>query len=101
MVVDAERMRENLALTHGALFSQRALWARAQGGEADVVYVLRMQLKRMRECYDPFAPGVRRSRSRPPARLRPGQLLMDPGPSNAAGPVASLEQRQRAANGCL
>jgi len=27
MVVDAERMRENLGLTHGALFSQRVLLA--------------------------------------------------------------------------
>jgi adenylosuccinate lyase len=32
MVVDAERMRENLELTHGALFSQRLLLALVAGG---------------------------------------------------------------------
>ena len=32
MVVDAERMRENLELTHGALFSQRVLLALVQTG---------------------------------------------------------------------
>ena len=33
MVVDAERMRDNLDLTYGALFSQRLLLALVQGGE--------------------------------------------------------------------
>ncbi|MBV8219185.1 MAG: adenylosuccinate lyase, partial [Solirubrobacterales bacterium] len=32
MVVDSERMRENLELTHGALFSQRALLALVESG---------------------------------------------------------------------
>jgi adenylosuccinate lyase len=32
MVVDAERMRENLELTHGALFSQRVLLALVESG---------------------------------------------------------------------
>jgi adenylosuccinate lyase len=32
MVVDAERMRENLELTHGALFSQRVLLAMVESG---------------------------------------------------------------------
>jgi adenylosuccinate lyase len=32
MVVDADRMRENLELTHGALFSQRALLALVESG---------------------------------------------------------------------
>ena len=32
MVVDAERMRENLELTHGALFSQRVLLALVERG---------------------------------------------------------------------
>ncbi len=32
LVVDAERMRENLDLTHGALFSQRVLLALVEGG---------------------------------------------------------------------
>jgi adenylosuccinate lyase len=34
MVVDRERMRSNLELTHGALFSQRVLLALVQGGMA-------------------------------------------------------------------
>ncbi len=34
MVVDAERMRENLELTHGALFSQRVLLALVQSGQS-------------------------------------------------------------------
>jgi adenylosuccinate lyase len=32
MVVDADRMRENLELTHGALFSQRVLLALVESG---------------------------------------------------------------------
>jgi aspartate carbamoyltransferase catalytic subunit len=50
--------------------------------EADVVYVLRMQLERMR---DSFVPSLREYASRyqiTTARLRPGQLLMHPGPVN-------------------
>jgi aspartate carbamoyltransferase catalytic subunit len=50
--------------------------------EADVVYVLRMQQERMR---DSFVPSLREYASRyqiTPARLRPGQLLMHPGPVN-------------------
>ena len=34
MVVDSERMRENLDLTYGALFSQRLLLALVQGGQS-------------------------------------------------------------------
>ena len=51
-------------------------------GEADVVYVLRMQQERMR---DSFVPSLREYATRyqiTPARLRPGQLLMHPGPVN-------------------
>jgi aspartate carbamoyltransferase catalytic subunit len=50
--------------------------------EADVVYVLRMQHERMRESY---VPSLREYASRyqiNAARLRPGQLLMHPGPVN-------------------
>jgi len=50
--------------------------------EADVVYVLRMQLERMR---DSFVPSLREYASRyqiTTDRLRPGQLLMHPGPVN-------------------
>ncbi len=50
--------------------------------EADVVYVLRMQLERMREA---FVPSLREYAARyqvSAARLRPGQLLMHPGPVN-------------------
>jgi aspartate carbamoyltransferase catalytic subunit len=50
--------------------------------EADVVYVLRMQQERMR---DSFVPSLREYAQRyqiSAARLRPGQLLMHPGPVN-------------------
>ena len=50
--------------------------------EADVVYVLRMQLERMRES---FVPTLREYAARyqiDSSRLRPGQLLMHPGPVN-------------------
>jgi len=50
--------------------------------EADVVYVLRMQQERMR---DSFVPSLREYAIRyqlTPGRLRPGQLLMHPGPVN-------------------
>jgi aspartate carbamoyltransferase catalytic subunit len=50
--------------------------------EADVVYVLRMQHERMREA---FVPSLREYAARyqiNDARLRPGQLLMHPGPVN-------------------
>ncbi len=51
-------------------------------GEADVVYVLRMQHERMQ---DSFVPSLREYAARyqiSAARLRPGQLLMHPGPVN-------------------
>jgi len=50
--------------------------------EADVVYVLRLQQERMR---DSFVPSLREYAARyqiTSARLRPGQLLMHPGPVN-------------------
>jgi len=50
--------------------------------EADVVYVLRMQHERM---HDSFVPSLREYAERYQislARLRPGQLLMHPGPVN-------------------
>ncbi len=50
--------------------------------EADVVYVLRLQQERMR---DSFVPSLREYAVRyqlTPGRLRPGQLLMHPGPVN-------------------
>jgi aspartate carbamoyltransferase catalytic subunit len=50
--------------------------------EADVVYVLRMQLERM---HDSFVPSLREYATRyqiNAGRLRPDQLLMHPGPVN-------------------
>ena len=50
--------------------------------EADVVYVLRMQHERMRES---FVPSLREYAARyqiNDSRLRPGQLVMHPGPVN-------------------
>jgi aspartate carbamoyltransferase catalytic subunit len=51
-------------------------------GEADVVYVLRMQNERMHEA---FIPSIREYAARyqiTAATLKPGQLLMHPGPVN-------------------
>ena len=51
-------------------------------GEADVVYVLRMQHERMHQA---FVPSLREYAARyqiNERRLRPGQLVMHPGPVN-------------------
>jgi aspartate carbamoyltransferase catalytic subunit len=50
--------------------------------EADVVYVLRMQNERMREAYVPSLREYIQRYQVNLARLRPGQLLMHPGPVN-------------------
>jgi len=58
-------------------------------GEADVVYALRMQRERMAEA---FVPSMREYAMRyqiDAARLRPGQLLMHPGPVNRGVELAA------------
>jgi aspartate carbamoyltransferase catalytic subunit len=53
-------------------------------GAADVVYVLRMQRERM-EAGANYVPSLREYAARwgvTPARLRPGQKVMHPGPMN-------------------
>jgi aspartate carbamoyltransferase catalytic subunit len=58
-------------------------------GEADVVYVLRMQHERMTES---FVPSLREYAARyqiNPRRLRPGQLVMHPGPVNRGVELAA------------
>ena len=50
--------------------------------EADVVYVLRMQHERMREAFVPSIREYAACYQVSAARLRPGQLLMHPGPVN-------------------
>jgi aspartate carbamoyltransferase catalytic subunit len=53
-------------------------------GDADVVYVLRMQRERMLQGAN-FVPSLREYTARwgiTPARLRPGQRVMHPGPIN-------------------
>jgi aspartate carbamoyltransferase catalytic subunit len=58
-------------------------------GEADVVYVLRMQHERMTES---FVPSLREYAARyqiNPARLHPGQLVMHPGPVNRGVELAA------------
>jgi aspartate carbamoyltransferase catalytic subunit len=53
-------------------------------GDADVVYVLRMQRERM-EAGENFVPSLREYSARwgvTPERLRPGQKVMHPGPMN-------------------
>jgi aspartate carbamoyltransferase catalytic subunit len=51
-------------------------------GEADVVYVLRMQQERMRESFVPSLREYARCYQVDISRLSPGQLLMHPGPVN-------------------
>jgi aspartate carbamoyltransferase catalytic subunit len=51
-------------------------------GDADVVYVLRMQNERMHESYVPSLREYAERYQINAARLRPGQLLMHPGPVN-------------------
>jgi aspartate carbamoyltransferase catalytic subunit len=50
--------------------------------EADVVYVLRMQHERMRESYVPTLREYAARYQINESRLRPGQLVMHPGPVN-------------------
>jgi aspartate carbamoyltransferase catalytic subunit len=50
--------------------------------EADVVYVLRMQHERMQEAYIPSIREYAQRYQIGLSRLRPGQLLMHPGPVN-------------------
>ena len=50
--------------------------------EADVVYVLRMQHERMHDAYVPTLREYAQRYQVNLARLRPGQLLMHPGPVN-------------------
>jgi aspartate carbamoyltransferase catalytic subunit len=50
--------------------------------EADVVYVLRMQRERMHESYVPSLREYAQRYQITASRLRPGQLLMHPGPVN-------------------
>ena len=51
-------------------------------GQADVVYVLRMQHERMRDAYVPSLREYAERYQINSARLAPGQLLMHPGPVN-------------------
>jgi aspartate carbamoyltransferase catalytic subunit len=51
-------------------------------GEADVIYVLRMQHERMRESFVPSLREYAMQYQIGAGRLRPGQLLMHPGPVN-------------------
>jgi aspartate carbamoyltransferase catalytic subunit len=51
-------------------------------GQADVVYVLRMQQERMRESYVPTLREYAARYQVSARRLAPGQLLMHPGPVN-------------------
>jgi aspartate carbamoyltransferase catalytic subunit len=49
---------------------------------ADVVYVLRMQQERMREAFVPSLREYGACWGITPARVRPGQVVMHPGPMN-------------------
>lgn len=60
----------------------RARFSLADLHEADVVYVLRMQLERMRQAYVPSLREYAQLYQINSERLRAGQLLMHPGPVN-------------------
>jgi aspartate carbamoyltransferase catalytic subunit len=51
-------------------------------GDADVVYVLRMQRERMGEAFVPSLREYTALYGITPARVRPGQVVMHPGPMN-------------------
>ena len=51
-------------------------------GDADVVYVLRMQRERMGEAFVPSLREYTALYGITPARIRPGQVVMHPGPMN-------------------
>jgi aspartate carbamoyltransferase catalytic subunit len=57
--------------------------------EADVVYALRMQRERMHEAYVPSLREYVRYYQIDGARLRPGQILMHPGPVNRGVELAA------------
>ena len=57
--------------------------------DADVVYALRMQNERMSEAYVPSLREYARRFQVSAARLRPGQLLMHPGPVNRGVELAA------------
>jgi adenylosuccinate lyase len=74
MTIDAERMRENLELTHGALFSQRVLLALVAGGMArDDAYRLTQELAQ--RAWDDAIPL--RELLAEDARVRPLGLDLD------------------------
>ena len=58
-------------------------------GEADVVYALRMQHERMAQAWVPSLREYARSYQITSARLRPGQILMHPGPVNRGVELAA------------
>ncbi len=89
MTVRAERMRENLELTHGALFSQRALTALVESGlTRDEAYrVVQENAQQAWDTATPFRDLLSRScsRSRPGRRLRL-QRLPHPHPRDLRAP---------------
>ncbi len=78
LVVHEDRMRANLELTHGALFSQRALLALISGGmiRDDAYRIVQEDAQRAWDTRHAAARPARRARSgpRPRHRLRPRAL---------------------------
>ena len=64
-------------------------------GEADVVYVLRMQNERMQEAFIPSLGEYAARYQINHARLRPGQLVMHPGPVNRGVEISARRDRLR------
>ena len=75
MTVHADRMRKNLDLTHGALFSQRALLALVESGKSrdDAYRIVQENARHAWETGTPFRDllGDRGARARPRRGLRP------------------------------
>ena len=90
MVVDAGRMRENLELTHGALFSQRVLLALVeQGMSRDDAYRV---VQRLAQAGDRSAHAAARA-----ARRRPGRRRARPRRDLRLRAVRPLRRRDRRA----
>ena len=95
MTVDAERMRANLELTHGALFSQRVLLALVEAGSSrdDAYRVVQELAQRAWDRGHPAARAARRGRAR--ERPRPGRdlRLLALHPPRAGDPRAAGRDR--------
>ena len=101
MTVHAERMRENLDLTHGALFSQRALTALVESGMTrdDAYRVVQENAQRAWDTGTDVPRAARRGRARPRPRrgLRLRRLPHATCPRSSSGSKRSATETALAA----